>query len=86
MSKNVIVTDGNYKITVPDNNSIVLDTGTSVGTVEITRNLLVLGTQTTVNSATLEIDDRPTQKDSLVGIFKSIVNRASNIENIEIFS
>ena len=31
---------------------------------------------------TLEIDDRPTQKDSLVGIFKSIVNRASNIENI----
>ena len=41
MSKNVIVTDGNYKITVPDNNSIVLDTGTAVGTVEITGNLLV---------------------------------------------
>jgi hypothetical protein len=57
MSKNVIVTDGNYKIVVPDNNSIVLDTGTSVGTVEITGNLLVKGTQTTVNSATLEIDD-----------------------------
>ena len=57
MSKNVIVTDGNYKITVPDNNSIVLDTGTAVGTVEITGNLLVKGTQTTVNSATLEIDD-----------------------------
>ena len=57
MSKNVIVTDGNYKIVVPDNNSIVLDTGTAVGTVEITGNLLVKGTQTTVNSATLEIDD-----------------------------
>lgn len=57
MSKNVIVTDGNYKITVPDNNSIVLDTGEAVGTVEITGNLLVKGTQTTVNSATLEIDD-----------------------------
>ena len=57
MSKNVIVTDGNYKITVPDNNSIVLDTGTAVGTVEITGNLLVKGTQTTVNSTTLEIDD-----------------------------
>ena len=57
MSKNVIVTDGNYKITVPDNNSIVLDTGTTVGTVEITGNLLVKGTQTTVNSTTLEIDD-----------------------------
>ena len=57
MSKNVIVTDGNYKIVVPDSNSIVLDTGTAVGTVEITGNLLVKGTQTTVNSATLEIDD-----------------------------
>ena len=43
MSKNVIVTDGNYKIVVPDSNSIVLDTGTAVGTVEITGNLLVKG-------------------------------------------
>ena len=57
MSKNVIVTDGNYRLTVPDNNSIVLDTGASVGTVEITGNLLVKGTQTTVNSTTLTIDD-----------------------------
>ena len=32
--------------------------------------------------ATLEIDDRPIQKDSLAGIFESISNRASNIENI----
>ena len=32
--------------------------------------------------ATLEIDDRPIQKDSLAGIFESIANRASNIENI----
>ena len=32
--------------------------------------------------ATLEIDDRPIQKDSLAGIFKSIVNKTSNIENI----
>ena len=31
---------------------------------------------------TLEIDDRPIQKDSLAVIFKSITNRASNIENI----
>ena len=32
--------------------------------------------------ATLEIDDRPIQKDSLAGIFESFANRASNIENI----
>ena len=32
--------------------------------------------------ATLEIEDRPIQKDSLAVIFKSITNRASNIENI----
>ena len=88
MSKNVIVTDGNYKITVPDNNSIVLDTGTAVGTVEITGNLLVKGTQTTVNSATLEIDDNiiVVNKNESANLASWLLNTLNPINHLPIIS
>ena len=47
MSKNVIVTDGNYKITYPII-TVSIRYGNGCRTVEITGNLLVKGTQTTV--------------------------------------
>jgi len=56
MAKNIIINDGNYKISVDDTNSIILDVGTT-GVVQVTGDLQVDGTQTTVNSSTLEIQD-----------------------------
>ena len=56
MAKNIIINDGNYKISVDDTNSIILDVG-ATGVVQVTGDLQVDGTQTTVNSSTLEIQD-----------------------------
>jgi len=50
--------DGNYKISVTDNGTITLDTGSATGEVIITGNLVVQGDTTTVNTATLTIEDR----------------------------
>lgn len=50
--------DGDYKISVTDNGTITLDTGSSVGNVIITGNLTVQGDTTTVNTSTLTIEDR----------------------------
>jgi hypothetical protein len=49
---------GNYKISVTDGGTITLDTGSAVGEVIITGNLTVQGTTTTVDTATLVIEDR----------------------------
>ena len=53
MAKNIIINDGNYKISVDDTNSIILDVG-ATGVVQVTGDLQVDGTQTTVNSSTLK--------------------------------
>ena len=56
MSKHVN-TSGNYTIKVADSGTIKLDTGTSVGEVQVTGNLVVSGTTTTVNSTEVTIND-----------------------------
>ena len=56
MSKHVN-TSGDYTIKVADSGTIKLDTGIAVGEVQITGNLVVSGTQTTVNSTTMTVND-----------------------------
>ena len=56
MSKHV-KTSGDYSIEVADSGRITLNTGPTVGEVLMTGNLVVNGTQTTVNSTDLEIND-----------------------------
>lgn len=56
MAKNV-VTDGDYRIKVKDAGTIFLDTGTQIGQVYLTGNLVVKGTQTTVDSSNLSVSD-----------------------------
>ena len=46
-----------YKIKVPDNGTIILDTGANVGQVFITGNLNVQGSTTTINTANMNIED-----------------------------
>lgn len=50
--------DGDYKISVTDNGTITLDTGSNQGTVVITGDLVVQGEQTTVSTSELTIEDR----------------------------
>lgn len=62
MSKYVKIQHGNYKLSVPDGNTITLDVGynpalSQRGTVVITGNLEVQGTTTTVESQTTTIKD-----------------------------
>ena len=57
MSKYLNVPNGNYKISVQTGGTISLDTGFDTGTVEISGNLLVKGTTTTVNSTVVDITD-----------------------------
>jgi hypothetical protein len=57
MSKILNVSDSNYKIKVASAGTITLDTGATLGTVILTGNLQVNGTQTTVSSADLNITD-----------------------------
>lgn len=56
MSKYLLIPHGDYKISVQDTGKIVLDTGFS-GEVEVTGNLKVLGTTTTIESVDLSVDD-----------------------------
>ena len=56
MSKHVN-TSGNYSIKVADAGVIKLDTGLAVGEVQVTGNLVVSGTTTTVNSTEVTIND-----------------------------
>jgi hypothetical protein len=50
--------DGDYKLSVTSGGTITLNTGSSVGTVIITGDLEVQGTTTTIDTATLVIEDR----------------------------
>jgi hypothetical protein len=58
MSKYLNVPNGNYKISVQTGGTIFLDTGFDTGTVEISGNLIVQGSTTTVNTSELTIEDR----------------------------
>lgn len=57
MAKILNVNTGDYTVRVTSGQTITLDTGAGVGKVVATGNLEVQGTQTTVNSATLDIKD-----------------------------
>jgi hypothetical protein len=57
MSKILNVNTGNYVARVSSGNTITLDTGTQAGTVVVTGDLQINGTQTTVNSQTLDLVD-----------------------------
>ena len=72
MAKNIIINDGNYKISVDDTNSIILDVG-ATGVVQVTGDLQVDGTQTTVNSSTLEIQDN----ESIESVIEDMSNPVS---------
>ena len=56
MSKHV-TTSGDYTLKVADSGPITLDTGLNIGQVHVTGDLLISGTQTTVNSTDLNIND-----------------------------
>ena len=56
MSK-ILNTSGDYTIKVADAGTIKLDTGIAVGEVLLTGNLVVNGTQTTVNSTEMSVND-----------------------------
>ena len=57
MSKYLNVPNGDYKISVQTGGTIYLNTGFETGTVELSGNLLVKGTTTTVESITTTIKD-----------------------------
>ena len=57
MSRIVKIQDDSYKLSVSNNGTITLDTGNQVGNVIVTGNLTVLGTQTTVETTNLDIED-----------------------------
>lgn len=50
--------DGDYKLSVTSGGTITLNTGTSVGKVVVTGDLEIQGTTTTIDTATLVIEDR----------------------------
>lgn len=53
----VLRTNSDYKIKVPSNGRIILDTGTNVGQVFITGDLNVQGNTTTINTTNMNIED-----------------------------
>jgi hypothetical protein len=57
MSRVLKVSQGDYRLQVQNGGNIILDTGSSVGTVTITGNLDVKGTTTTVESSTVTVQD-----------------------------
>jgi hypothetical protein len=57
MSKILNIADGDYTIKVQSGGQITLNTGEEEGLVRITGNLTVDGTQTIVNTETMEIED-----------------------------
>lgn len=57
MSKIVKVSESDYRLIVKSTGTITLDTGVEVGTVRITGNLVVDGTQTTISTTNLDIED-----------------------------
>ncbi len=63
MAKNV-VTDGDYRIKTADSGTIYLDTGTQIGQVYMTGNLVVKGTTTQVDATDLNLKDNIIQVNS----------------------
>lgn len=57
MSKILKVSQNNYRVQVQSGGVITLDTGTDVGQVVVTGNLIVQGTQTTINTTNLDVED-----------------------------
>lgn len=57
MSKIVRVSESNYRLQVQSGGTITLDTGTDLGWVEVTGNLRVKGTTTTIDTANMTIED-----------------------------
>jgi hypothetical protein len=57
MSKFLRVLDGDYNIKVQSGGEITLDTGSQVGTVRVTGNLVVEGDNTTVQSENMVVKD-----------------------------
>ena len=57
MSKILRVSDSDYRIKVQDSGNITLDTGTNVGIVRITGNLIVDGDYTTINVQDMQVED-----------------------------
>jgi len=53
----VVQTNGDYTIKTGEGNKILLDTGTNVGEVRVTGNLIVTGTTLTVDAANLNVKD-----------------------------
>lgn len=56
-SKILSLPNSDYKVKVKPGGGIILDTGLVTGTTTVTGNLVVLGTQTTVNSTDLNLKD-----------------------------
>ena len=57
MDKYLRVADGNYRVVVKEGGRITLDTGTEVGDVYITGNLVVEGTTTTLDTVNTVVED-----------------------------
>lgn len=57
MARILNVSDNNYRVVVQSGGTIVLDTGSAVGEVRITGNLLVEGEYTTVNVTNMTVED-----------------------------
>lgn len=73
MSRVLKVSNSDYRIKVKDTGSITLDTGTAVGTVYVTGNLVVKGETTTINTSQTTIEDR------IITLNKSTDNDAQNL-------
>lgn len=57
MSRVLKVSESDYRVQVRSNGTITLDTGTNVGTVVVTGDLVVQGNYTTLNTANVTIED-----------------------------
>ena len=58
MSKILNVNSGDYTVRVGSGQTITLDTGAGVGKVVMTGNMEVQGTQTTINSTAITLNDK----------------------------
>ncbi len=57
MSRILRVTESDYRIKVQDGGNITLDTGTNIGEVRVTGNLIVEGNYTTINVQDMQVED-----------------------------
>ncbi len=57
MSRILRVAEGDYRIKVQDSGNITLDTGSNVGVVRVTGNLIVDGDYTTINVQDMQVED-----------------------------